>query len=97
MNEIINYSQIPKTELELEKWMKENCFNFNNYSINGNVIHEGHGIDKPEGLFIWFYTERGKKNKLKEFQTEEEVVAYAYNIIKNDKWARTHCIGFTAD
>ena len=35
---------IPKTEKELEEWMKANCANFNSYSINGNVIYEGFGI-----------------------------------------------------
>ena len=29
---------IPKTEKELEEWMKANCANFDSYSINGNAI-----------------------------------------------------------
>ena len=29
--------KIPETEIELENWMKENCYNFNSYSINGNL------------------------------------------------------------
>ena len=28
-----------KTELELEQWLKENCYSMNNYSINGNTIY----------------------------------------------------------
>ena len=36
---------IPKTEKELEEWMKANCANFNSYSINGNAIYEGFGIE----------------------------------------------------
>ncbi|NDW19889.1 hypothetical protein D0T53_13400 [Dysgonomonas sp. 216] len=88
---------IPKTEQELENWMKRNCFNFNNYSINGNLINEGFGIDKVKGLFIWFYTERGQKSELKSFHTEQEVIKYAYEQIKTDKWAKTHCIGFTSN
>ena len=87
----------PKTEIELEKWMKENCFNFNSYSINGNAIYEGYGVDKFGGLFIWYYTERGQKNNLKYFQTEQEIIEHAYNQINLDKWAKTHCIGFTTD
>jgi len=77
--------------------MKQNCFNFNNYSINGNAIHEGHGIDKFGGLFIWYYTERGQKDNLKYFQTEKEVVEFAYNEVKADKWAKTHCVGVTSE
>src|SRR4051812_1750368 len=97
MKDLIDNSQIPGTEIELEEWMKENCFNFNNYSVNGCVIHEGYGIDRAGGVFIWYYTERGQKNHLKYFQTEKEIVEYAYHQIKLDKWAATHCIGFTTD
>jgi len=85
----------PGTEDELERWMKENCYNFNNYSINGNFISEGFGIDRSGSLFSWYYTERGEKNILKYFQSESEIAAYAFHQIKSDKWARTHCIGFT--
>jgi hypothetical protein len=87
----------PKTEIELEKWMKDNCFNFNSYSINGNAIYEGFGIDKIGGQFIWYYTERGQKDNIKYFNNEKELIEYAYNQIKSDKWAKTHCIGFTTD
>jgi len=88
---------LPKTEKELESWMKENCYNFENYSINGSAIYEGFGIDNFGGLFIWYYTERGEKNKLKYFQSEREIIEYAFNEIKADKWAKTHCIGFTTN
>jgi hypothetical protein len=37
--------------------MKENCFNFEAYSINGNSIYEGFGIDRLGGLFAWYYTD----------------------------------------
>lgn len=88
---------IPDTIIKLEHWMKENCFNFNSYSINGNPIYEGCGIDKWGGLFIWYYTERGGKNNLKYFQTEKEIVEFAYKEITSDKWAKTHCVGFSTD
>ncbi|THV58021.1 hypothetical protein EZV76_14130 [Flagellimonas alvinocaridis] len=87
----------PQTQVELETWMKENCYNFNSYTINGNAIHEGYGIDNFGGVFIWYYTERGEKNKLKYFQSEKDVVEHAYHQLVSDKWAKTHCIGFTTD
>lgn len=87
----------PKTIPELEHWMKEHCFNFNSYSINGNPIYEGLGIDHTDGVFIWYYTERGQKQVVETFNTEAEITAYAFNQIKSDKWATTHCIGFSAD
>lgn len=88
---------IPDTIVKLESWMKENCYHFNNYSINGNSIHEGLGIDQFGGLYIWYYTERGKRENLKYFQTEKEIVEFAFSKIKSDKWAKSHCIGFTTD
>lgn len=36
----------PKTQKELAKWMKENCANFQDYSINGNFIYDGFRIEK---------------------------------------------------
>jgi hypothetical protein len=87
----------PDTIVKLENWMKENCFNFNSYSINGNSIDEGRGIDRFGGLFIWYYTERGQKDNLKYFQTEKEIVEFAFNEVKSDKWANRHCVGFTTD
>ncbi len=93
----MNDEELPQTEVDLEKWMKTNCFNFEGYSVNGNAIHEGFGIDKLGGLFAWYYTERGEKNNLKYFQSEKEIVEFAYREIKSDKWANAHCVGFTAD
>ena len=87
----------PENEIELEKWMKENCYNFNSYSINGNFIWEGFGIETNGSLFSWYYTERGQKNTLEIFRTEREIVEFAFNQISTDKWAKTHCIGFSID
>jgi len=87
----------PTTEIELEQWMKDNCFNFDGYSIHGNHIHEGCGIDRADGLFIWYFTERGEKRTLKTFHTEAEIIAHAYQEIKSDLWAKTHGVGFTED
>lgn len=88
---------IPSTEKELENWMKENCANFNSYSINCNSIYEGFGIEIVGGNYIWYYTERGNKKTIKTFQTEAKIVEYAYQQIKSDTWAWTHCIGFTSN
>jgi len=66
-----------KNITELEKWLKENCYPMNSYSINGNAIHEGFGLENNGGLFQWFYTERGDKQTLEHFATEKEAVEYA--------------------
>lgn len=69
---------IPKTEKELEEWMKANCANFNSYSINGNVIYEGFGIEIIGETFIWYYTERGQKDTIKTFTSEQDIIEHAY-------------------
>lgn len=96
-NYSIESDHIPKTEIELENWMKENCFNFNSYSINGNSIFEGFGIDKTDGLYIWYFTERGQKRPEKHFSSEKEIIEHAFDQIKTDIWAKTHCIGLSTD
>jgi hypothetical protein len=88
---------LPKTKIELENWMKENCFHFDTYSINGNSIYEGWGIEHTDGQFIWYFTERGLQKNLESFKSEAEIVEYAFNEIKSDQTARTHIIGFSAD
>ena len=97
MTEQRNDKTIPTIEIELEAWMKSNCFNFEGYSINGNAILEGFGIDKTSGLYSWYYTERGEKKVLRFFNTEAEIVEYAYNQLIDDKWAKSYCVGFTTD
>ncbi|WP_116109362.1 hypothetical protein [Lewinella sp. IMCC34191] len=86
-----------QTQSELEKWMKENCYNFNSYSINGRTISEGFGIEDWGGLFIWYYTERGERNNLDYFQSEKEAIEYAYEKIISDKWANAHIVGYTTN
>lgn len=93
----MNNNHLPKAEAELENWMKENCFNFNSYSINGNMICEGFGIATSENLFVWYYTERGQREILQSFKSESEIIAFAFHQINVDMWAKTHCIGFSED
>ena len=82
-----------KTIIELEKWLKDNCYSMNSYSINGNSIFEGFGIENNGGLFQWYYTERGEKRTLENFATEKDAVDYAYKIITNDEHASRNMIG----
>lgn len=85
----------PETVKQLEQWMKDNCYNFDSYSVNGNHIYEGYIIDKSGELFIWYYTERGQRQELEHFASEKEIVQHAYRIIKSDKWANSQYVGLT--
>lgn len=89
--------EVPTTREALVRWMEEHGYNFNDYSINGNVIGEGFGIDEVGSEFQWYFTERGRKQVKNVFQSEREVVAFAFEQIRDDQWARSHCIGFLFD
>ncbi len=81
------------TIIELEKWLKENCYSMNSYSLNGNFISEGFGLEYNGKLIQWYYTERGKKETLKYFSDEKEAVTYALKHIKSNKYANRNYIG----
>lgn len=83
----------PETILELKHYMISNCYN-DNYAIGTRAIGEGFGLDENDNVFTWYYTERGKRENLKIFQTEKEAVEYAYTQLKSDSYARRHMIGF---
>ena len=85
----------PLTMSELKTWMKENFANFLSYSIGGNDIDEGFILDHDHTGYHWIFTERGSRDIHKSFVTEAEAVTYAYQQIKGDTWAWSHCIGFT--
>lgn len=75
--------------------MTANCYN-DGYGIGARQIHEGYGLEKRGKNFDWYYTERGEKQYLHHFETEEEAVHFAYNQIITDKFANRHMIGFIA-
>lgn len=89
---MVNEPEI-NTVLELELWLKENCYSKHNYSINGNSIIEGCGLENIGGLYQWYYTERGNKSILKYFNTEKEAVQHAFEEIKANNHANRHYIG----
>ena len=82
-----------QTIIELEKWLKDNCYPLNSYSINGNFISEGYILENNGGLYQWDYTERGERRTIEYFLTEKDAVKYALNKIKSDKHANRNYIG----
>lgn len=82
-----------KTIQDLEKWMKDNCYSMESYSINNNFIYEGFGLENNGDLYQWFYIERGNKDILKYFRNEEEAVLYAFSEIKADAHAKRNFLG----
>jgi len=82
-----------KTVKQLDEWMTKNCFN-DNYAIGNRSVLEGFGLEKMGSLFVWYYTERGKRENLNYFPTEPEAVEFAFKAITKDKFANAHIVGF---
>ncbi|WP_456438592.1 hypothetical protein [Psychroserpens sp.] len=85
--------QTPKTVLELEQWMKDHCYNFISYSINGDFVYEGNGLEFYKGAYQWCSYDRSHKHILKRFKKETQAVAYAFNKITSDAWAKKNMVG----
>ncbi len=86
--------KLPEIETisQLVQWMKDNCYNFESYSINGNHIWEGFIIDRHNSTFRWQYTERGEIKTLDVFTFESDIVKHALKAILSDKYANVHFV-----
>ena len=81
---------------QLDEWMTANCYN-DSYGIGTRIIHEGYGLDAVDRSFVWYYTERGKRQLLNRFQTEQDAVRFAFGEITADTSANRHMVGFIQD
>ena len=86
----------PATIKELVQWMKNRCYNFESYSIGGNSIYEGFGLEETLDGYVWYYTERGQRTTVAFFPTEQAATAHAWQAIAADKWATAHYVGLTS-
>lgn len=83
-----------ETIVQLEKWLKNNCYSMDSYSINGNHIYEGFGLNVSDNkTFQWYYIERGHKEILETFINESDAVQFAFKKITNDIHAKRNYIG----
>jgi hypothetical protein len=87
----------PQTVKELVQWMKVRCYNFDSYTIGGNSIYEGYGLEETLDGYVWYYTERGQRTSIAFFTIEQEAVAHAHKQVAADKWADAHYVGLTAN
>jgi len=68
---------------ELECWMQENNIK-NTYTPNARYsTDEGEGLEVLNGIFIWYYIEKGNRSDIEHFKNESEAVRYIYNYLKN--------------
>jgi len=83
----------PETIEQLRQWMETHCYSDHHYALGERFVHEGYGLRESAGRYIWYYTERGTQEVLKTFGSEQEAVAYAMQMIENDRFASSHLIG----
>ena len=76
--------------------MTAHCYN-DSYAIGHRIIHEGYGLATAGSLYVWYYTERGVRDNIQYFTTEQEAVVFAFQAITADKTANRHLIGFLND
>jgi hypothetical protein len=81
-----------KTLKDLDDFMKINCYNLDIYSVGEQPKYDGFGIEKWGELFVWFYVERGERENLNYFASEQEAVIFVYNIISKDKFAKSNLL-----
>ncbi|MDB2125582.1 hypothetical protein [Clostridium paraputrificum] len=84
-----------RTINELEKYLEENCYSFQEISIGNHRAYEGIYIEQADEKFIYGYSERGIKRILQSFDTEEELVHYALNDLSKNKWNKAHLVAWT--
>ncbi len=84
-----------KTIEELETYLEEEWFSFNQLSIGKHIAVEGIVVKRDGAKYIFGYSERGNLNVIQEFETEEELVMYAFDRLSEDKWMKAHLAAWT--
>lgn len=70
---------------ELEKWMLDNNIQ-NTFTPEARfVTDEGLGLEEVSGLYIWYFIERGERQNLDYFKSEEAAVRFVSNYIENNR------------
>lgn len=83
-----------KTIQELEKYLEENGYSFQDLTIGKHHAPEGYIIEAEPGTYNFSYSERGNKRLLKSFDKEEDLVKHALSAIDKSEWARAHLLAW---
>ena len=86
-----------KTIQELERYLEENCYNFDSITIGRHYAYEGLVVKNCALGYCLFSSERGHETLLKAFQSEEELVRYTLAELDADPWCKAHIVAFTFD
>lgn len=83
-----------KTIAELEKYLEDECYSFQEITIGKHYALEGIVIERVVNQYNYAYSERGNKKIINSFSSEKELVDFALQRIKRDKWNRAHLIAW---
>jgi len=84
------------TMKELKRRLEAEGYNNQFYCIGSGwgAISDGFALDiTPQG-FEFFYVERGQKSTIQCFDNEADACRYTYNFLANEKWSKSHLVGF---
>lgn len=90
-------TEIMETIDELEKYLEENCYSFCGLSIGKHRAPEGIVIERSDDKYQFAYEERGRREVIKSFSDEKDLVSYALKELKDDEWARAHLVAWVWD
>ena len=75
--------------IELRKYLQENDFLSDSYSLEGGLPSEALCIERTKNNWRVYYSERGKKNEFGIFANEEDAVKCFWHILSDyQKWVK---------
>lgn len=83
-----------ETISELEKYLENECYSFQEISIGSHHALEGVVIEKVADCYNFSYSERGKKDIIKSFSLEKDLVCYAMKRLNEDEWFKAHLVAW---
>ena len=86
-----------KTIKELEVYLEENGYSFQELTIGNHHAHQGYIVEQEKGSYNFSCSERGHKIVLKSFEKEEDLVKYALDTINKSEWAKAHLLACVFD
>ena len=81
----------------LKKYFRDERFRFNFIYIGtaANLDTYDYLLERKNGKYEFYSTDRGKRYKLNEFDNEKDACEFVYNELKDDLYGKSHCIKAT--
>jgi len=81
----------------LKKYFRDERFRFNFIYIGtaANLDSYDYLLERKNGKYEFYSTDRGKRYKLNEFDNEKDACEFVYNELKDNLYGKSHCITST--